>query len=219
MKKWDYGKAFERFPCDDGKTWASKDNSIQLAIHDLRNGIHPLHLYSDCLFVDPPWNLGNLNSFITKADLVSYEKQFDDFLFNLFSIIEQINPEVCYVEMGKQNLNKVKDLLAKKFKSVLVFNSTYYHNKKNICFILRASNRDGEISIPDIEGIDEQDAIAKICAEEKFEQICDPCMGRGLVALYAAKNKRKCVGTELNHKRLSCAIEKVNSIIQMEKLK
>lgn len=215
--KWEYGKSYERFPMNDGRTWESTDGKIQLAVHDLRNGLHPIHNGADCVFVDPPWNLGNVNTFITKADLKSYERDFEQFMKTLFSVIDKISPQVLYVEMGKQNLALVKRMMEQRFKRVEVFNSYYYHAKKNVCFILRGSNRD-DIA-PNIDGIDEEDAIAEICRAEKFDKICDPCMGRGLVAYYAVKNGRKCSGTELNHKRLSFAVERIVKFgIEMNKI-
>ena len=209
MASWNYGNAFERFPTNDGKVWHSKDNSIKLAVHDLRNGIHPLHIGADCIFVDPPWNLGNLNTFITKADLKSYEDNFDDFLFKLFEIVDTIKPTVMYIEIGKQSLEKIQNIMKARFLHVKTFNSYYYHNKKNVCYIVRGSLRKTEFEIPEIEGIDEECAIKEICKSEKFDTILDCCMGRGLVALYAAKFKRNARGTELNHKRLSVAVERL----------
>jgi uncharacterized protein (DUF2344 family) len=44
---------------------------------------------------------------------------------------------------------------------------------------------------------------------EEYNVIGDLCMGRGLVGLNAYRNGKRFVGTELNHKRLSVLIEKV----------
>jgi len=61
-----------------------------------------------------------------------------------------------------------------------------------------------------LDGMDEADIISWICANENFECIGDLCMGRGLVGINAHANGRRFVGTELNHKRLSVLVEKLN---------
>ena len=122
----------------------------------------------------------------------------------LFQRIEQINPNVCYVEVGKESLADFVYKMRSLYKHVTFYNSSYYHKAVNLCYIVRGSIK---ASRPRLDGKDEEDIIEWICANEKYSCIGDLCMGRGLVAVNAFKNGHKFVGTELNHKRLSVALK------------
>lgn len=209
--KWNYGGLNDKYNMQPGQIWTSGDGRIKLAVHDLRSktGLLAFMTKADCVFIDPPWNLGNVNSFVTKADGAGgYVFDFNDFLRCVYAAIAQINPGVLYFEIGKEYLADVIFGLRKMFKRVTFFNSTYYHNAKNLCYIVRATNRKRGADIkPQLDGMDEENIIAWICENEKFDIIGDFCMGRGLVGKYAIANGRKCVGTELNPKRLAVLVD------------
>ena len=63
-----------------------------------------------------------------------------------------------------------------------------------------------------LDRVDEEDIIQWVCANENYECIADLCMGRGLVAVNAAKNKKSFVGTELNPKRLAVTLERLHNL-------
>lgn len=88
------------------------------------------------------------------------------------------------------------------------YNSTYYHNKNNLCYVVRGFQKRKKLLL---DGMDEEDIIQWICENEEYRCIADLCMGRGLVAVNAAKNGKMFVGTEMNHKRLSVALERLAS--------
>lgn len=52
---------------------------------------------ADVIFTDPPWNLGNLNTFYMKAQKQERHKSFERFYLRLFECIADINPRSCYV--------------------------------------------------------------------------------------------------------------------------
>lgn len=162
---------------------------------------------ADLIFVDPPWNKGNLNTFYTKAEKVERLDSFGIFYKRLFECIKEIAPRTCYIEIGKEYLAdfimEMKDI----FKYVTFYNSTYYHKKDRLCYVVRGSNR---YKKPKLDNMDEEDIIEWICKNEDYNCIGDLCMGMGLVGLNAYKNGKKFVGTELNHKRLSVLIERIN---------
>ena len=62
-----------------------------------------------------------------------------------------------------------------------------------------------------LDNIDEEDIIKWVGENETYSVIGDLCMGRGLVALAAYKSKKRFVGTELNHKRLSVTLERLTN--------
>jgi hypothetical protein len=204
MAKWNYGDAYKRHPIQEGV--AVFPDGSKLKTHNIFDPLPDFMYEADCIFVDPPWNVGNLNSFYTKADRDDYHKEFEPFYRRLFACIKDIQPKVCYIEVGKEYLAEFIVEMKKQFRHVTFYNSTYYHRPENLCYIIRGSDKRKKLPL---DGMDEEDAIAWICANEDYTCIGDLCMGLGLVATYAHKNGKKFVGTELNHKRLSVVLEKI----------
>ena len=200
--KWDYGDAFKRYPINTGTAVFS--NGSKLKCHDIFNPLPEFTHEADLIFVDSPWNKGNLRSFYTKAETEPPETDYTKFYKRLFECIKEIEPKTAYCEIGKEFLADFIIEMRKIYKYVTFYNSTYYHNHKNICYIVRGSEKRKTIHL---DGMDEEDIIKWVCANESYECIADLCMGRGLVAINSAKNEKKFVGTELNHKRLSVALE------------
>jgi len=202
--KWDYGDAYLRYPLG-AEPYIFNDGSI-VQVHDIFNPLPEFMERADLVFVDPPWNLGNINTFYMKADKNERVGCFIDFYQRLFECINKISPHTCYVEVGKEYLADFIMEMRKLYRYVTFYNSTYYHNKKNLCYVIRGSKK---YKKPVLDGMDEEDVIEWICKNEEYNVIGDLCMGRGLVGLNAYRNGKRFVGTELNHKRLSVLIEKV----------
>lgn len=200
---WDYGDSYKRFPIEVG-TAVFTDNS-KLKVHDIFNPLPTYMLEADLVFVDPPWNQTNIATFYTKAE-IEFKFDFESFYKRLFECISQINPSICYLEIGKEYLPIFIAELKKQYKYVTFYNSSYYHKKDNKCYIIRGSNK---FKKPSLDSMDEEDIIEWICQNEEYTCIADLCMGRGLVAINAYVAGKKFVGTELNHKRLSVTIEKL----------
>ena len=104
--------------------------------------------------------------------------------------------------------------MRKQYKYVTFYNSSYYHDKNKICYIVRGSKN---FRKPRLDYMDEENIIEWICANEDYECIGDLCIGRGLVAVNAYKNNKRFVGTELNHKRLSVLVEKIKKMESEQK--
>lgn len=207
MMAWDYGNAYEDYPIQSG-TAVFKDGSV-LKTHDIFNPLPEFMLKADLVFVDPPWNQGNISTFYMKAERVQPAGNFESFCDRLFDCIKTINPHVCYVEIGKQYLSNFMERMNKIYKYVVFYNSTYYHNKRNLCYVVRGSNK---YKKPSLDGMDEEDIIEWICQNEEYSCIGDLCMGRGLVAVNAHKAGKLFVGTEMNHKRLSVTLQRLSDI-------
>jgi len=203
LAKWNYGDAYKRHPIKDTVVF---DNGSVLKVHDIFDLLPEFMRQADLIFVDPPWNLGNLNTFYAKAERDDYQSDFDRFLVRLFECIAEINPRTCYVEMGKQHLGECLVTLKKLYPHVTFYNSTYYHRPENLCYVIRASRKRKKLPL---DGMDEEDIIKWVCENEEYECIGDLCMGKGLVGLHAYRNNKRFVGTELNHKRLSVLIEAI----------
>jgi hypothetical protein len=205
MSNWDYGGAYLRHQIQPGDTLIFSDGS-KAKVHNLFDPLPEFMLEADLIFVDPPWNLGNLNSFYTKADRDDYQDDFEMFYKRLFSQIAEIRPNTCYVEVGKEYLADFVIEMRKLYPQVTFYNSTYYHKKDNLCYVIRGGQR--RVKLP-LDGMDEENIIEWVCKNEDFSCIGDLCMGLGTVGLYAVQNGKRFVATELNHKRLAVLVEKL----------
>lgn len=204
---WNYGDAYKRHPIETGI--AVFQDGSKLKCHDIFNPLPEFMLQADLVFVDSPWNKGNLRSFYTKAETEPPETDYAIFYKRLFSCIKEIGSKTAYCEIGKEYLADFIIEMRKLYKNVTFYNSTYYHSSKNICYIVRGSQKK---KILRLDGMDEEDIIQWVCSNENYECIADLCMGRGLVAVNAAKNKKSFVGTELNPKRLAVALERLHNL-------
>ncbi len=206
MVDWNYGDAYKRHPLCLGQT-VIFSNGSKLAVYDIYNPLPQFMLEADLVFVDPPWNLGNLNSFYTKANLPAENKSFESFYNRLFECIKEISPQSCYIEVGKEHLADFILEMRKLYRHITFYNSTYYHKKSNICYVVRGGEK--RVKLP-LDYMDEEDIIAWVCRNESYQCIGDLCIGKGLVALHATLNGKRFVGAELNPKRLSVTIEAVH---------
>lgn len=197
--KWTYGDAWEHFPIVPGEVWGTGESRV--AVHNIFDPLPAFMNLADLLFIDPPWNLGNLNTFYTKAGRNDYQDSFSDFARVLFIRIAQIHPRVCFIEIGKQNVDLFESLMSELYPAVQRFAVTYY--RKYPTYILRGGESAGNF---DYTGIDEAKCIELIAKNEDYQVIGDLCMGRGLVGLAAYKAGKTFVGTELNQRRLACLL-------------
>lgn len=200
-----YGDSWEKFPIKEGEIW-NIDGVNKVSVHNICNELPKFVFDADILFIDPPWNLGNLNCFYTKAKRKDYHKDFDIFIEVLFKRIKEINPNICYIEIGNQYKNIFYEKLKLIYKYTQKWKVTYY--KKNPCNILRGSH----ISYTNLNfsGLDEADCIKIIAEKEEYKTIGDICMGQGLVGLAAYNSGKRFVGTELNCRRLAVLLDKLN---------
>lgn len=207
MSKWNYGDAYKRHPINPREIVTFEDGS-QVKVHDIFDPLPDFMRQANSVFVDPPWNLGNLNTFYTKAERDDYQRSFDTFYKRLFACIGEIAPKTCYVEVGKEYLAEFILETKRLYKAVTFYNSTYYHSREKLCYVIRGSAKRQKLPL---DYMDEEDIIAWICENEDYDCIGDLCMGRGLVGLYTHKNGKRFVGTELNHKRLSVLLETLSN--------
>lgn len=201
--KWLYGDAWEHFPIAAGQVWGLADGS-RVAVHNLFDPLPDFMMQADLVFVDPPWNLGNLNTFYTKAGRQDYQTSFTAFTDKLFQRIAEIRPSACYIEIGRQNVDDFARRLQDLYGMVQWWPVTYY--RKHPTWIIRG----GSTATPlDLTGIDEARCISIIAQSEEYKTIADPCMGRGLVGLAAHAAGKPFVGTELNPRRLAVLLQKL----------
>lgn len=201
--KWQYGNSWEKYPIEEGQVWGL-ENGSRVAVHNIFNPLPSFMLEADLIFVDPPWNLGNVNSFYTKAGRSDYLNSFGQFETVLFERLAQIAPETVFVEIGNQNNQNWFTRLAAMYPYCQTKPVTYY--KKHPTNIIRASLTPAGW---DYEGLDEATVISMVAQKENYRVMGDLCMGRGLVGLAAFKAHKPFVGTELNKRRLACLLAEV----------
>lgn len=204
--KWLYGNAWEKFPIEEGESWGIPANGSRVAVHDIFNPLPQFMMDADLIFSDPPWNLGNVNSFYTKAERDDYPSSFSIFEDVLFERLRQINPRTLYLEVGFQAVERWQKMLDGMYPCVQRWQTTYY--RKHRCYVLRG----GHASIAyDFDGIDEAKVIEIVGKIEDYQTMGDLCMGTGLVGLSAFAAGRRFVGTELNKRRLAMLLDKLAS--------
>lgn len=205
---WDYGGHIIEFPIKENEIWGEDRFGSRVMVADISDGVPRIFdgVHINLLYVDPPWNKGNVNSFITK---LSGGKQhisdfFDDFVKPYFQVVKGINPDIFYTEIGKQNVQLFEKMMHSLFEHVQVWKVTYY--KKHESFVIRGSNY-GEIGF-DFTGLDDG-RIPGIAIDQeeqngsRIETVGDVCMGKGLTLLYANANGKRFIGSELNPKRIA----------------
>lgn len=203
-EKWRYGNAWEQFPIQPGEIWSANGHSW-VAVHNLFEPLPTFMLTADMLFVDPPFNLGQVNTFYTKAGRADYLDAFSAFEVALFQRIADIAPHTCYLEVGRQAVDRWEAELQRLYPAVQRWDVVYY--RKHPCHILRASQR-GPTAV-DYTGMDEAKVIAKAAQVEDYRVLGDFCMGQGLVGLAAHDAGKPFVGTELNPRRLAVLLQKL----------
>ena len=213
--KYLYGNAWEQFQIEQGQVWGL-DNGSKVAVHNIFEPLPKFMSLADLLFVDPPWNKGNINSFYTKAGRDDYVNDFSDFERILFKRIKDINPITCYLEVGFQAVDKWYNELSKLYHFMQRWDVFYYRTHR--CYIIRGSHT-GIIDY-DFTDIDESKCIYKIGEIEQYNVFGDFCVGLGLVGLSAYQAGKPFVGTELNKRRLANLLQKLEKkgaeVIQYE---
>ncbi len=205
--KWLYGDSWERFPIETGQVWRAGNNVV--SARDLTH-LDSLDFLGrtkfDMSYIDPPWNTGNINSFYTKAGF-SERKQFNSFIEKLIVLIRKHSPYVNYLEMGKQNLEYVKDLIYRHNGIVTnVWKIKYY--RKHDCYLIRYSFTYPDMLDYDFTGMDDElTPKMAIFMEKNVENVLDLCTGRGLTGRTAFAQGKQFFGIELNKRRLANLID------------
>jgi hypothetical protein len=203
--KWLYGDSWEKYPIESGEIWTECKTGSSLSVYDIMDGLPQFIYDADMIYSDTPWNLGNITAFYTKAELEYRVFSFSEFTSKLFEHIAHIKPNICYLEIGKQNFGLFVENMQSLFPVVQDWDIVYY--KKNPNKLIRGGY---EKQIFDFSGKD--DALTPLLAmeNENFNCVADVCMGRGGTAMAAYSLKKRFVGTELNKRRLAVAIENVS---------
>ena len=77
-----------------------------------------------------------------KARLMPKVESYEEFYEILFKRISEIKAKLCFLEIGKEYLADFIIEMKKLYKYVTFYNSTYYNNSKNLCYIVQGSEKD-----------------------------------------------------------------------------
>lgn len=206
MNKWEYGGIYKKYNMNGV---IELPNKSSLKVCDLILELPEFMKEADTIFCDPPCSKGNLTTFYTKADQQNYNS-FDIFYKSLFKRIDEIKPKYLFLEVFKSNKNIFINECEKRFTNVVIYESKYYNNVKNKCWIIQSCNN--SLYYPELQNLDEEKIIEWICKNHSYTCIGDLCMGRGLVGKYAYLNNKRFVGTELNKKRLAILVDFIRNV-------
>lgn len=210
MSKWEYGGVYKKYDMDG----IIKVGGGILKVHNIFDELPSFMENADCVFCDPPCSTGNINTFYTKAERTDYQVSFEPFERRFFECIDTIKPKKLFVEVFKSNKESFLKKCKKRYEHVEIYETTYYHNKKNKCYVIACDNEKA-VEYP-FNDMDEENVIEWICENVDFECIGDLCMGQGLVGYNAYLNGKKFVGTELNKKRLAVLVDKITKKEQVK---
>lgn len=208
-ERWHYGDSWEKYPIADGTTWTHPASGSAVTVHDLRDPL-PAHMHGvDLLYSDPPWNQGNVNSFVTKAGKDRYVKSFAEFLDAYFAAVAFVAPRVIYLETGIKQVEEVMARIPESYGPVQGWRIRYY--RKHPCCLIRGS-ADGSSAPVDLTGMDDADTPLAVIQAEAPRSVADLCTGRGLTLLAAHQCRLPFQGTELNRRRLAVALERAAAV-------
>lgn len=212
MNNWDYGGYEKEYSeCFEGETHL--DGLGRIIVHDIFDEVPMLYKEADIIFVDPPWNIGNVRSFYTKNDLTETPiDNFKAFYTRVFEVIKEVKPRILFIEIGKEYLSDFISECKKQYKYVTFYNSSYYHNSKNKCYVVHATNNFKLSKFKELEDLDEELIIKWICEHIDYDCILDFCLGKGTLAYYSHINNKNYIGGEFNKKRLSVYLKKMDQL-------
>lgn len=205
-EKYEFGGFYKAWNCMPDSEFVEKKTNSKYVVGSFMeldlgfcNGV-------DLFYCDPPWNLGNTKTFYNKAGK-TYQFDFHAFLGSFFDTLKKIQPKVAYIEMGNQFAADAILRMKQLYPSVQSWTGTYY--RKNPVVYIRGGAADASI---DLTGVDDSKSPAVVIDFEKPSSVCDLCVGLGATPRAAFAAGVRFVGSELNHKRLGCAIESIKGI-------
>jgi len=160
----------------------------------------------DMIYSDTPWNLGNINMFNKKAGR-AYMHDFSEFYLPLFRHIKELNPRICYLEIGKQERANFINQLKKIYPSVQEWQITYYG--KSPCYLLRGGHVPTDF---DFTGMDDKDTPLAAIKHEQPYSVADFCTGRGITGIAALQEGCHFFGAEINKEKLAVFIHRANRL-------
>ena len=208
VKSWQYGTEWENYPIESGQVWETGEHRVRAGdLMDDAALAWVLAQNADFMYVDPPWNQGNISSFFTKAGRQGLAPDFWQFLGRVVEVASRVKCD-SWIEMGNQNIDRLKSLVQSRGGSVIAdWKVVYYRTQPSR--LIQVSWGNPAVEGLDLHGIDDEETPFKVCeALPAASKVLDVCAGKGLTAEGALKYGHTFVGLELNPRRLAHAIGK-----------
>jgi hypothetical protein len=218
---WLYGDAGDRIPVTPGTLWAAGphlfacgDLTIRAQYAALLNPARLAAIQIPLVYVDPPWNLALLNGFRTKAGLSRSSIDFTTFLKILLEPLSTLLPRPTILMEGSAQpkaMEAVTDAVdsIRGLSCQSIWNITYYGDKPGLLYQLSGHPPEDETTF---HGVDSDDCPGR--AIEHFTEpgnfVLDPCVGRGGTAIACQTLSRRCIGMELNPRRLAVTLDRLH---------
>lgn len=220
-ERWNYVKGGGlNYPVEHGQVWGVGMHKVACDDMNKRRAwlMSAVGSVPCTVFVDPPWNMGNVNSFRTKAGLEHEgggQPAFRSFLAGLCATLKALEPRVAAIEMGVDATPDLRRTL-RDYGAVVLgdWPMTYY--RRHPCRLVLASwnlplaGREEPTAIQWPSEVPDDEDAPKILLDQVPEGVVvDPCAGRGLIAVTAASLGKRFVGCELSPRRTSVTLTKL----------
>lgn len=211
--RWTYGEAGDRYPAKRGDVFRIGPHALICGDLELGDGLLVLERFSrpDFVYVDPPWNKGNLRAFRTKAAL-GLGLSWADFLRKLLETVRQVK-RYAFIEMGRQEIDFLQSLVTESGGHVLHIWPITYYRKNPTCLLAATWDEElagqSAIALPDLTGMDDDKTPVAALRDVGFTTavVLDPCLGLGLTGLAAEDLDMRLIGMELHPRRLARAVD------------
>lgn len=212
---WLYGDAGDRIPVAGGELWAVGDHRVLCG--DLEEGAATLALAvagqpPTLAYTDPPWNAGNARAFRTKAAVDGPQGRPVDFVALLDRVLQAARSSgELWCEMGAGTVDVLRQRAQAAGAEVLGgWPITYY--RRQPCRLLRISwpPHPPPLSASPA-GLDDAHTPAWVIHRrtKPGQLVLDPCCGRGLTGVAAARLGRRFLGIELAPRRAAVTLDRL----------
>lgn len=177
---------------------------------------------ADFIYSDPPWGQGNLRYWQTinkrHTGREPNEINYAEFLPHYFNTISKYVKDTCVIEYGlswREDVIKVASEVG--FQHIGVYKSMYQSGSKLLPLDIHVLSKSGNVTIPpdfeakclELKGLTVVKYIFNALLPKGAELVLDPMCGMGYTAQAALDNGCTFYGNELNEKRLSKTIARL----------
>lgn len=214
-----YSDAWDEYSIKSGETWIAGRHKL-LCKDVLQIGVKELLEFTgggvSMTYCDPPWNQGALSSFCSKADVQYIE--FHELLEHLIELTKAVSPIINYMEMGKQYIDILQELI-KSMGGTVYETIPIFYNKTQPAFLLYFGfDTDHPVSTIGLDHLEGQDDLVTPMMAINREilychmlpgrydgitSVLDLCTGLGATGRAVDVLEKAFYGIELNKRRLA----------------
>ena len=219
-------KDIEKFAVEPGSIWQVGRHVLACGDIEEGGGEQLLKFYEQSMaqrpsmvYTDPPWTQALATNFRRRAGL-NNPVTFRAFIARMLSLTAKV-PGLAFIEIGaQQNTYLAGAIEAAGYVEQGVVPITYTYYKTRRCYLHWASlhtGSNGYAIAGVLQGLDDEVTPERAIKEATAPGavVFEPCLGQGLTALAAARASRVCLGMELNPKRLSTSLARMEKLLDI----